>query len=102
MNDQRVDATERQPQYGDGRQPWDDIVEEGWAPEFAAGNVLKYLRRDKAREHSLASARWYWARLNEAVTAGLGPRRPREVQLVKLGLDRRLTDTERDLLEDAP
>ena len=55
----------RQDHYGAGRQPWDDIVDLGWAPAFAAGNVLKYLRRDKRPEHSLESARWYWRRLQE-------------------------------------
>lgn len=59
------DGTERKSRYGAGRQPWDDIKELGWAPHFAAGNVLKYLRRDKDREHSIESARWYFARLCE-------------------------------------
>lgn len=44
MND-RIDSSERKDHYGTGRQPWDDIVEAGWSPEFAAANVLKYLRR---------------------------------------------------------
>ena len=55
----------RQDHYGAGRQPWDDIVEQGWAIEFSAGNVLKYLRRTKEPEHSLESARWYLTRLHE-------------------------------------
>ena len=59
------DGTVRQDHYGLARQPWDDIVSVGWAPYFAAGNVLKYLRRTKDPEHSLESARWYWARLRE-------------------------------------
>jgi hypothetical protein len=62
------DGTVRQDHYGAGRQPWDNIVGLGWAPHFAAGNVLKYLRRTKEPEHSLASARWYWARLREMST----------------------------------
>jgi hypothetical protein len=61
----RIDETVRQDHYGTGRQAWDDIVEYGWGPAFAAGNVLKYLRRDKAAEHSLESARWYWRQLVE-------------------------------------
>lgn len=65
MTNERVDDTERKRHYGAGRQPWDDIVSVGWAPQFAAGNILKYLRRDKTREHSLESAQWYWARLKE-------------------------------------
>jgi hypothetical protein len=59
------DGTVRQDHYGDGRQPWDDIVDAHWGPAFAAGNVLKYLRRTKDPKHSLESARWYWARLRE-------------------------------------
>ena len=59
------DGTIRQDHYGAGEQPWDVIVRLGWAPEFAAGNILKYLRRDKEEAHSLESARWYWMRLRE-------------------------------------
>lgn len=55
-----ADGTIRKAYYGAGRQPFDDIVSAGWGPAFAAGNVLKYLRRDKDQEHSLRSARWYW------------------------------------------
>lgn len=69
----------RQDHYGSGRQPWDDILDSGWAPEFAAGNVLKYLRRDKAREHSLESARWYYRELLR-MCGGHSDRAPRVVQ----------------------
>ena len=55
----------RKVHYGSGEQPWDVIVASGWGPAFAAGNVVKYLRRNKAPEHSLESARWYYARLYE-------------------------------------
>lgn len=64
------DGTVRQDYYGAGEQPWDTIVRLGWAAPFAAGNILKYLRRDKAQAHSLESARWYRERLNEMVLAG--------------------------------
>lgn len=57
----------RKRHYGEGEQPWDMIVASGWGPAFAAGNVLKCLRRDKAPEHSIESARWYYARLVEGV-----------------------------------
>lgn len=57
----------RKAHYGDGEQPWDVIVASGWGPAFAAGCVVRYLRRDKAREHSRESARWYYARLVEGV-----------------------------------
>lgn len=59
------DGTPHKTRYGSGKQPWDIMKELGWAPHFAAGNVLKYLRRDKDREHSIESARWYYARLSE-------------------------------------
>jgi hypothetical protein len=55
----------RKSHYGEGEQPWDVIVASGWGPAFAASCVLRYLRRDKALEHSLESARWYYARLVE-------------------------------------
>lgn len=66
----REDGTLRRAHYGSGKQPWDIIVELGWGPEFAAGNVLKYLRRMKDEGHSLDSARWYWARLHEMAERG--------------------------------
>lgn len=59
------DGTVRQTYYGDGEQPWDTIKRQGWAPAFAAGNILKYLRRTKDPEHSVDSARWYYDRLCE-------------------------------------
>lgn len=68
-----ADGTTRQAHYGSGRQPWDDIVERGWGPEMAAGNALKYVRRDSgmkgtARARDLKHARWYYARLVELGT----------------------------------
>ena len=47
------DGTVRKAHYGSGRQPWDHIKAAGWGPEFAAGCVLRYLRRTKDPEHSL-------------------------------------------------
>lgn len=64
----RDDGTQRKVHYGAGRQPWDDIKAAGWGPGFAAGHVLKYLRRAKDVEHSLESARWYWTELNKEAT----------------------------------
>lgn len=56
----RVDNSKREDHYGDGRQPWDDIVEQRWWISFAAGNVLKYIRRDKGDPLGDAKkARWY-------------------------------------------
>jgi hypothetical protein len=65
-----ADGTVRKAHYGDGIQPWDLIVAAGWAPEFAAGCVLRYLRRTKDPEHSLESARWYWTQLHELAKKG--------------------------------
>ena len=46
MSDKRVDDSERKLYYGSGRQPWDVMVEETpWAPYFAAGCIIRYLRR---------------------------------------------------------
>lgn len=64
------DKEPRKAHYGSGEQPWDTIVFAGWGPEFAAGNILKYLRRTKAPEHSLESARWYAQRLVEGAYGG--------------------------------
>lgn len=58
-----ADGTVRKAHYGSGEQPWDTILSQGWGPAFAAGCVVRYLRRDKAVEHSLESARWYFDRL---------------------------------------
>ncbi len=59
-----IDGTVRKAYYGKGKQPWDEMVELGWAEHFAAGSVLNYLKRDKGDDkHDLESARWYWARL---------------------------------------
>lgn len=57
------DGTPRKAHYGSGRQPWDDMVDLGWGPDFAAGSILKYLRRAKDPDHSLESAKWYYAQL---------------------------------------
>lgn len=62
---QHTDGTVRKSHYGDGEQPWDIIVRLGWAPLFAASNVLKYLRRTKDVEDSLKKAQWYWNELEK-------------------------------------
>lgn len=65
------DGTVRKAHYGTGKQPWDIIVEQGWGAAFAAGNVLKYVRRAalKHGEDDIAKARWYWARIWELAEA---------------------------------
>lgn len=50
----------RKQHYGSGKQPIDTIMENGWGAAFCAGNILKYLRRTKDRQHSIDSARVYW------------------------------------------
>ena len=64
-----ADGTTRKAHYGPGKQPWDTTVERGWGPHAAAFCVIRYLRRDKAPEHSLESARWYYARLFESAVS---------------------------------
>lgn len=62
----RVDNSPREPYYGAGVQPWDQIVEGGFGASFAAGSILKYLRRTKGEwEKDIAKARWYYARMQE-------------------------------------
>lgn len=63
------DKSVRKNWYGSGEQPWDVAKRLGWAPAFAATNVLKYLRRTKDPEHSLESARWYYAELTKMALA---------------------------------
>lgn len=63
------DGTVRKAHYGDGRQPWDDMVDLGWAAHFAAASILKYLRRSKDPEHSLESAQWYYNQLYQHAAA---------------------------------
>lgn len=64
---QDANGLARKAHYGDGRQPWDDIKVLGWAPAFAAGNVLKYIRRHAKKNGAddISKARWYYARLLE-------------------------------------
>jgi hypothetical protein len=68
------DGTTRKSHYGAGKQPWDFIVEAGWGPEFAAGNVLKYIRRapNKNGADDVKKARWYYAELLKWVALGRG------------------------------
>lgn len=90
-----AEGAARKAHYGDGEQPWDTIKNAGWAPEFAAGNVVKYLRRTKDPEHSLQSARWYYARLKELI--GRGSRSHEEgvrASYVYKALMKELTDEE--------
>lgn len=61
----------RKAHYGPGEQPWDTTLKLGWGPHAAAAHVLRYLRRDKAVEHSLQSARVYYGWLKELANEDL-------------------------------
>lgn len=77
-----LSGEKRKAHYGDGRQPWDAMLELGIGPHFAAGSILKYLRRDKDPEHSAESARWYYhqlVRLADPRESGF-PHRDRQAQ----------------------
>lgn len=65
--DKGQDGTVRKAHYGEGKQPWDTMVEMGIGAEFAAGSIIKYLRRSKDPEHSKESARWYYVRLRAMI-----------------------------------
>jgi hypothetical protein len=72
-----ADGSVRKAHYGPGRQPWDDVVARGWGPGFAAGCVVRYLRRDKRPKHSLESARWYYRQMYARAAQALdGPTAP--------------------------
>ncbi len=61
---QHEDGSVRKTYYGDGLQPWDIIKANGWAAHFAAGNVLKYMRRAKGDDASdRKKAYWYYDQL---------------------------------------
>lgn len=64
-----IDGTERKAHYGEGEQPWDVMVKGGVAAHFAAGCVLKYLRRTKEDANDLTDARWYARQLQERAKA---------------------------------
>jgi hypothetical protein len=75
-------ADGRKVHYGAGKQPIDTIKELGWGAQFMAGNVLKYLRRDKDLEHSLQSARVYFGWLRELAITGTPVDRKVHEQLI--------------------
>ncbi len=58
----------RKAHYGTGTQPWDLILAAAWGASFAAGNVLKYLRRaaakngedDITRPAGISPGSWRW------------------------------------------
>lgn len=90
---EKIKAGERQTYYGDGRQPWDDILEQGWGAAFAAGNVLKYMRRSKEPEKDIAKAKWYYTALK-----GMTSLDNQEGSITWARLNRLLTQEEKDKL----
>ena len=95
------DGTTRKTHYGQGKQPWDEILEEGWGAAFAAGNVLKYVRRHamKNGEDDLRKAAWYYKELRNM--AGSLTRDPYSAYIYSR-LCNRLTKDELKLLEQLP
>jgi hypothetical protein len=89
------DAEPRKAHYGDGVQPWDVIVAQGWGPAFAASNVIKYLRRTKNPEHSAENAAWYYDRLVEGAAGIAGYRHGPTWQAALDALELLLTTEER-------
>ncbi|MDE2426251.1 MAG: hypothetical protein KGO96_10145 [Elusimicrobia bacterium] len=88
----------RKAHYGPGCQPIDDMIELGWAAHFMAGSILRYLRRDKDREHSLESARRYREWLaNLAADEGYFCKHRARVAVIEL--DQLLTYDEKRLLD---
>lgn len=95
----------RKTHYGDGKQPWDTIRENGWEIHWLAGNIVKYLRRTKDPEHSYESAQIYWKRLLalelEEAAARYGTRRHclgASEAIAQLRVE--LTEFEMSILED--
>jgi len=88
-----VDGVARKVHYGTGKQPWDTMVSNGWAAIFAAGCVIKYLRRTKTPEEDRTKAIWYMQRLLEMKEDDEG------VLNVYVNLFQELTDSERLTLQ---
>lgn len=95
----REDGTQRKAHYGSGRQPVDDIRDAGWGPQFFAGNVLKYIRRTKDVEHSLASARVYYDWLNRMCVDQRNTGRGDAIEVLNK-LDAMLSSEERALVHE--
>jgi hypothetical protein len=99
-------STSPSPTDGQTRQPWDDILDLGWAPQFAAGNVLKYLRRHKNPDDRQKAA-WYYAALRDLAAPYLDltisdpgpfPAAARDAAAILSTLNALLTPAERDIL----
>lgn len=97
-----AEGAARKAHYGDGKQPWDTIVEMGWGAEFAAANVIKYLRRTKDVDHSIQSARWYYSRLKEMISRDAGSRNSAAAAEIMKKLMGELTDAEFTKVASAP
>ena len=100
-----ADGSVRKAHYGEGEQPWDTMLRLGWAIPFAAGCVLRYLRRDKDPAHSLESARWYYQQLYRLAADNYLPLRLStaeisEAQIVFRTLNDELTEEEKKRLSE--
>lgn len=94
-----TDGTVRQAYYGDGEQPWDTAKRLGWAAQFAAVSVLKYLRRTKGEpEKDLAKANWYFGELCAIADSGLPYQWRHDAKVAFRKLHAELTETERTAL----
>lgn len=87
----------RKSHYGTGRQPIDDIREIGWGPTFAAGNVLKYIRRAAAKNgvDDIKKAKWYFEELKRLQRMAEHPAAAQRAAEQLVGL---LTPDEKELL----
>ena len=96
VRENQGDREPRKAHYGvEGEQPWDAMLRLGWGPVAAASNILRYLRRSKMPEHSLESARWYYARLYEGAARENTSRDPESPWSEALGkLENELTRDE--------
>ena len=86
---------------------WSEIVAAGWAPDYAAGNVLVCLRKG----NYLTGARWYYARLTELMRGELLPAYAEpgrssyriavgRAAAVKVRLDDLLTNEEKEMVKE--
>lgn len=78
MHAERDRGDGRKVHYGDGKQPWDTCLEEGWAVGGAVFSILRYVRRTKQPVRDLQAAKVYLRWLQDLVDVELG-RKPGEL-----------------------
>lgn len=76
--------------------PWDAIVAEGWAPEFAAGQVLYCLRDPNLwiAFEQRQRACWYWQQLKKLAAESPASRAHNIIQRLTGGLPTRSPSTQ--------